>query len=771
MAEASMTPQDLLNANGITLESYAPGRYYTTCKKCSRNRSKAHQKAKCLGVTIKGDAVHWGCNHCNWTGPEKGSGKTNGQGGELAATYDYRDTDGVVLFQKVRNPPGSKTRFFMRRPDGHGGWINNTKGVDTKLLYRIDEVNEAIALGRRIAIVEGEKDANNLWAIGIPATCNAHGASEPDKKPKWTSKHSEQLCSADIVVFNDNDPPGIAHADVTCRLSDGVAQRVCRLDLKPHWPNMPEGNDVSDWLDAGHSREDLDALIAKAPDWTVQSKSPEPTNKPHAPRTLADVRQIFKRWLGGEFDMMTLDVVLAVAAAERLSGDPPWLLIISGPGNAKTETVQSLSAVSGAHVASTITSEGALLSATSKRARNKDATGGLLLKIGARGILVIKDFTSILSIDRNVRTGVLSALREVHDGRWERNVGSDGGRTLSWTGRLVIVGACTTAWDQAHGVVSTMGDRFVLIRSSSRIGRTTAGARAIKNTGAETEMRKEMADAVAGLIENIKVDHRDLALLEDEQSRILDAADIVTLARTGVETDYRGDVIDVHEPEMPTRFAKQLTQIMRGGIAIGVPRQEALALALRCAHDSVPQLRLAVLEDLKENGESSVREVCNRLQKPWRTIQRTLEALHVLDLIVCRVVELRNRAGSCEQAQAPISRAPGALDGERQKGTAQEPDARNRTAIALAAPLPGTGLGASLRSWRGQQREQRRAYLGAQSGGLERRVRAPGAVVVGSKPWARRSLGAVCPGGGSLPAHLQQFAQMLGDAGRAAPSA
>jgi hypothetical protein len=360
----------------------------------------------------------------------------------------------------------------------------------------------------------------------------------------------------------------------------------------------------------------------------------------HAPRTLAEVRQIFKRWLGGEFDMMTLDVVLAVAAVERLSGDPPWLLIISGPGNAKTETVQSVSAVPGAHVISTITSEGALLSATSKRARNKDATGGLLLKIGTRGILVIKDFTSILSIDRNVRTGILSALREVHDGRWERNVGTDGGRTLSWTGRLVIIGACTTAWDQAHGVVSTMGDRFVLIRSSSRTGRTAAGTRAIKNTGTETEMRKEMADAVAGLIENIKVDHRDLALLEDEQSRILEAADIVTLARTGVETDYRGDVIDSHEPEMPTRFGKQLTQIMRGGIAIGVPRQEALALALRCAHDSVPQLRLAVLEDLKENHESSVREVCNRLQKPWRTIQRTLEALHVLDLIVCHVVEL-----------------------------------------------------------------------------------------------------------------------------------
>jgi len=111
---------------------------------------------------------------------------------------------------------------------------------------------------------------------------------------------------------------------------------------------------------------------------------------------------------------------LAAAAAERLAGDPLWLLVISGPGNTKTETVQALSGA-GAHVSSTISSEGALLSASPRKSRAKTATGGLLRKIGDRGILVIKDVTSILSADRNTRAGVLAALREVYDGRWQRN--------------------------------------------------------------------------------------------------------------------------------------------------------------------------------------------------------------------------------------------------------------------------------------------------------------------------------------------------------------
>jgi hypothetical protein len=373
------------------------------------------------------------------------------------------------------------------------------------------------------------------------------------------------------------------------------------------------------------------------------ASGPDTGPAPHPPRTLVRVHEVFKKWLGGEFDMMTLDAVLAVTAAAKLGGDAAWLLVISGSGNAKTETVSSIAEIPDTHLISTIASQGALLSATSKKSQAKGATGGLLRKIGDRGILVIKDFTSILSIDHRTRLPILSALREIHDGRWDRSVGSDGGLTLTWTGHIVCIGACTTAWDQAHSVIAQMGDRFVLIRSDSRSGRDEASERAINNTGAEAAMRQEMTDTIAGLIENMVRAHpRDLILQDDEKRRIGRAANIVTLARTGVETDYRGDVVDSHAPEMPTRFAKQLAQIVRGGIAIGMTRQAALDLAIRCARDSIPQLRLAVLLDLKDNGESSAWDIHRRLQKPFRTIERVLQALHVLDLATCRYEDDRH---------------------------------------------------------------------------------------------------------------------------------
>jgi hypothetical protein len=49
---------------------------------------------------------------------------------------------------------------------------------------------------------------------------------------------------------------------------------------------------------------------------------------------------------------------------------------------------------------------------------------------------------------------------------------------------------------------------------------------------------------------------------------------------------YGADVIDAHTPEMATRLAKQLTQIMRGAVAIGMSQPDALRLVIRCAQDS-----------------------------------------------------------------------------------------------------------------------------------------------------------------------------------------
>ena len=277
------TAAEILQEYGLHPASTQPGRYYTTCPQCSAGRSRAHQRSPCLGITIDEKGVRWGCSHCGWTGPEKGAG--NGKGDNTAATYDYRDANGTLLFQKVRKlhvKPG-EGRFWVRRPDGRGGWIPGIGKNTARPLYRLPEVSKAIAAGHTIVIVEGEKDADNLWRIGVPATCNFDGAADTGRQPKWKPEYSEMLRGADLVVLNDNDPPGYAHADAAASMSVGIAKRVRRLDLAKHWPDMPKGHDVSDWITLGHTREQLDALIERAPAADSVRDTANGENKPPRP--------------------------------------------------------------------------------------------------------------------------------------------------------------------------------------------------------------------------------------------------------------------------------------------------------------------------------------------------------------------------------------------------------------------------------------------------------------------------------------------------------
>jgi hypothetical protein len=367
------------------------------------------------------------------------------------------------------------------------------------------------------------------------------------------------------------------------------------------------------------------------------SASAQPSGGSALPQPLIEARATFRKWLGEKYDTDILDIVASAGAAERLGGDPLWLMVISGSGNAKTETVRSLEGA-GALTASTISSEGALLAAT---ARSRGATGGLLHKIGPRGLLAIKDFTSILAMDSKVRGTVLAALREVHDGKWERHVGYAGGRTLTWRGRIVIVAACTTAWDEARKAIESLGDRFVLARADSTTGRLEAALQAIENTGREAAMRAELAQVMGALIASADLGVRQLD--DSERERLIKLANVVTWTRSGVERDYRGDVINAHAPEMPTRFAKQLAQVMRGALSIGIPTDEAMRLATRSARDSLEPLRRDLLLDVAANPGSNPDEVHRRTSKPLTTTKNTLVAMHTLGLLTC--VEREERRG------------------------------------------------------------------------------------------------------------------------------
>lgn len=186
------------------------------------------------------------------------------------ATYLYQLADGTVAYRVTRYDPKD---FRQSRPDGKGGWIWKMQGV-RRIIYRLPEVKRSTD----IWITEGEKDADNLHAIGIVGTCIAGGASAA-----W-SDDIIQCFRPDqhIVILPDRDAPGEQYAlNAAQALHGRVASiRILRLE------GLPDHGDVSDWLkgrDPKAAREELLRLRDQVAEWTpaeqtitVSESWPEP---------------------------------------------------------------------------------------------------------------------------------------------------------------------------------------------------------------------------------------------------------------------------------------------------------------------------------------------------------------------------------------------------------------------------------------------------------------------------------------------------------------
>jgi hypothetical protein len=341
---------------------------------------------------------------------------------------------------------------------------------------------------------------------------------------------------------------------------------------------------------------------------------------------LVDGLARFRRWMHMP-DPGALLVVLATVAANRSAGDPVWTLIVGPPGGGKTEVIGSITGLPDVHPAATIT-EAALLSGTPKKERDASAKGGLLRQIDKFGILVCKDFGSVLSMHREARAAVLAALREVYDGAWTRHLGTGGGTTLHWEGKVGLVAGCTPSIDSHHAVMGAMGERFITYRLPPVDADAQAG-RALEHVGRENEMRQELAAAAASILDATNSVQLGAAPTSDERERLIRIATLAVRCRSAVERDsYSREIELIPEAEAPGRMALVLLRLRNALLAIGLDDATAWRLIAKCALDSMPAIRRSVLELLvSATSPSSTSDIGRCIGYPTTTTRRALEDL------------------------------------------------------------------------------------------------------------------------------------------------
>lgn len=351
--------------------------------------------------------------------------------------------------------------------------------------------------------------------------------------------------------------------------------------------------------------------------------------------SLQSVRAVLGKWLYMEDgEQLVVDVVLGTVVANRFPGDPVWILVVGPAGAVKTEILRTLSGLKKEiYVVSSLT-RNALISGLATKGKDPS----LLPKLHGK-VLVVKDFTAVLSLPADQRLQILGDLRDAYDGEAAKAFGSGVG-TRSYKSKFGFIGAVTPKIDAHHTVSQQLGERFLKFRVSAR-DRLERARKAISNSGKETQMREELTEAVHEVLRACDVREEESIALSDEQSeRLLNLADLTALLRSEVDRDGYGRGIRYEpEPEVGTRLAKQLTKLARGIAAIRGKREvteEEFGVVRRIAQDSLTKKRLAAVSVLYrsyEEGHLATKEVGEEMRMPTSTVNELLEDLWLLKVV------------------------------------------------------------------------------------------------------------------------------------------
>jgi hypothetical protein len=181
-----------------------------------------------------------------------GSGEKSGN---VIAEYLYDNENGERYHKVERTDTKQFPQYhWVKGKNGMGHWVKGAPKGD-KVPYFLKELI-ATPLDTPIFICEGEKDAETVFDLGLPATTAPGGAG---KWPKSMNKWFEGRIT--VFILEDNDKFGRKHVRVVTDALHDIVKNIRVITFR----DLPYKGDVTDWVkEHGGTKEKLLARAAKA---------------------------------------------------------------------------------------------------------------------------------------------------------------------------------------------------------------------------------------------------------------------------------------------------------------------------------------------------------------------------------------------------------------------------------------------------------------------------------------------------------------------------
>lgn len=338
--------------------------------------------------------------------------------------------------------------------------------------------------------------------------------------------------------------------------------------------------------------------------------------------------------------------------------DPDILVIVGASGSGKTEEIRALGDTENQFIypISSMTSH-TFVSGL------KDAPD--LAPILKNRLITIKDFTTILSKNRDEVSGIFADMRDIMDGYITKTYGSGVGKKEYRGLHSSFLIACTNAIEGYYSLCSVLGQRLIYFRplNDPRESRKQA----LKNAGNEKAIREKHHALTMRFLNTILSTQKERlqkitqAVPEDMKERIGKLCDFLAIARTHINRNIKGDMACLPEPEVPTRLTKTLVKLVDTHSIVHnrLPEYQDEAIALRLIHDNLPTERIAILKAMVEfNEPKKTSEIATAAKTPTAMTNRVLNDLAALDIITRHDKEsLKSNADSWEFKEGDFKNA------------------------------------------------------------------------------------------------------------------
>lgn len=358
-------------------------------------------------------------------------------------------------------------------------------------------------------------------------------------------------------------------------------------------------------------------------------------------KTLVELNAAYKE-IYYTTDEALFSLVVSMVIGAKLNAPSCWCFIVGPTSGGKSTVLSVLYGIPFVELVSDLTPNTFL---SGMRVAGKETS--LLKRLGDNFVVVMKDFTTMISKGEEAKKQIIAQMREIYDGHIVKETGN--GMKIEWgskskPSKSMFLMAATEGIYKVQADFADMGTRAInyVMPPQDEYLSTKAAMRNKRNHAKSAErlalLQADVAEFVADKIAHAPLEFAPIP--EELEDDIIRVAMLAERARSSIDRDYQGTVQLAQSTGMPMRMSEQMLAIAHFMTYANEGNLTPIirATIFKVAMDSIPKQRRLVLDLLAKHPRCDIIGMAMAINYPHAVVRKWVEDLNMFKIVDRHVV-------------------------------------------------------------------------------------------------------------------------------------